>query len=148
MEKVLSWFDDFNMFFLNTAYKICRWKQKGGQKEDKGVKISKSNIWPIMLEMADLLIKSSSRKQKIFTVMILSAVAFSLYTNIVRGVALNVYKSSNQLETFSNRFLAKFPYIWTPEMTIPWKTLVLCKFWLWLAVPEKRWLKNLKLKTT
>ena len=51
-----------------------------------------------MLEMTDLHIKSSFRKPKIFTDMILSAVE-SLYTNFVRGVALN----------------AKFPYIWTPE---------------------------------
>ena len=63
-----------------------------------------------MLEMTDLHIKSSFRKLKIFTDMILLAVEFSLYTNFVRGVALNAYKSSNQLETFSNRFLAKFPY--------------------------------------
>jgi len=62
-----------------------------------------------MLEMTDLHIKSSFRKPKIFTDMILLAVEFSLYTNFVRGVALNAYKSSNQLETFSNRFLAKFP---------------------------------------
>ena len=106
--KLIWW---FSRVFLNTAYKICRWKQKGGQKEDKGVKISKSNIWPIMLEMTDLHIKSSFRNPKIFTDMILLAVEFSLYTNFVRGVALNAYKSSNQLETFSNRFLAKFPYI-------------------------------------
>jgi len=67
-----------------------------------------------MLEMTDLHI-SSFRKPKIFTDMILSAVEFSLYTNFVRGVALNAYKLSTQLETFSNRFLANFPYIWTPE---------------------------------
>jgi len=112
--KLIWW---FSRVFLNTAYKICRWKQKGGQKEDKEVKISKSNIWPIMLEMTDLHI-SSFRKPKIFTDMILSAVEFSLYTNFVRGVALNAYKLSTQLETFSNRFLANFPYrpyIWTPE---------------------------------
>ena len=46
--------------------------------------------------MNDLHIKSSFRKPKIFTDMILSAVEFSLYTNVVRGVALNAYKSSNQ----------------------------------------------------
>ena len=68
-----------------------------------------------MLEMTDLHIQSSFRKPKIFTDMILLAVEFSLYTNFVRGVALNAYKPSNQLETFSNRFLAKFPYIQTPE---------------------------------
>jgi len=68
-----------------------------------------------MLEMTDLHSKSSFRKPKIFTDMILLAVEFSLYTNFVRGFALNSYKSSNQLKTFSNRFLAKFPYIWTPE---------------------------------
>jgi len=42
-----------------------------------------------MLEMADLHIKSSFRNPKIFTDMILLAVEFSLYTNFVRGVALN-----------------------------------------------------------
>jgi len=68
-----------------------------------------------MLEMTDLHIKSSFRKPKIFTDMILLAVEFSLYTNFVRGVALNAYKSSNQLETFSNGFWAKFPYILAPE---------------------------------
>ena len=68
-----------------------------------------------MLEMTDLHIKSSFRKPKIFTDMILLAVEFSLYSNFVCGVALNAYKSSNQLETFSNQCLAKFPYIWTPE---------------------------------
>ena len=65
--KLIWW---FSRVFLNTAYKICRWKQKGGQKKDKGVKISKSNIWPIMLEMTDLHIKSSFRNPKIFTYMI------------------------------------------------------------------------------
>ena len=65
--------------------------------------------------MTDLNIKISFRKPKIFTKMILLAVEFSLYTSFVPGVALNAYKSSNQLETFSNRFLATFPYIWTSE---------------------------------
>jgi len=65
--KLIWWFPHV---FLNTAYKICRWKQKGGQKEDKEVKISKSNIWPIMLEMTYLHM-SSFRKPKIFTDIIL-----------------------------------------------------------------------------
>ena len=61
-----------------------------------------------MLEMTDLPIKSPFRKPKIFTVMILWAVEFSLYTNFVCGVALNAYLSSNQLETFSNQFFLTF----------------------------------------
>ena len=65
-----------------------------------------------MLKMTDLYINSSSRKPKIFTIMILLAVVFSLYTNFVHGVPLDAYKSSNQLETSSNRFLAKFPHMW------------------------------------
>ena len=138
-------------FFYNnsgvlTAYKICRWKPKGGQKEDEEVKISKSNNCPIMLEMTNLHIKSYSRKPKLSTVVILSASEFSLHTNFVRGVAWNAYKSSNQLETFSNRLLAKFHlHLDTRNGSIAWKTLALCKFWLWLSVTEKRWLKNYKL---
>ena len=45
---------------------------------------------------------------EIFIDMILLAVEFSLYTNFVCGVALNAYKSSNQLETFSNRNFLTF----------------------------------------
>ena len=111
-------------------------------KEDEEVKISKINIWTIMLEMTNLHIKSSSRKPKIFTVIILSAVEFSLYTNFVRGVALNAYELSNQLEIFSNQFSL---HLDTRNRSIAWKTLALCQFCLWLAVPEKRWLKNFKL---
>jgi hypothetical protein len=75
-----------------------------------------------MLEMTDLHVKSSFRKPKIFTNMILLAVEFSLYTNFVRGVALNAYKSSNQLETFSNRFLAKLTlHLDTRNMSIALK---------------------------
>ena len=37
---------------------------KGGQKMDEGVKISKSNIWSIMLEIVDLHMKVLSENLK------------------------------------------------------------------------------------
>ena len=48
-----------------------------------------------MLEITYLHNKNSSRQPKIFTVMILLAVEFSLYTNFVHGVAWNAYKTSD-----------------------------------------------------
>ena len=56
-------------------------KTKGGQKMDEGVKISKSNILPIMLKMTYLHNRSALVNSTVF---ILSAV--SLFTNFGCGV--------------------------------------------------------------
>ena len=52
----------------NIAKKTFKVKFNVGQKMDEGVKISKSNLLPIMLEMVNLHVKSAFRKLKQFTV--------------------------------------------------------------------------------
>ena len=54
---------------------------------DEGVKISKSNKIPIVLEITDLHFKSAFVNSRMPTVFILSAVEVSLYTHFGRGVA-------------------------------------------------------------
>ena len=53
---------------------------------DEGVKISKSKILQLMLEMVNLHIKISSKNFKIFTAFISSAVEVFPYTYFGRGV--------------------------------------------------------------
>ena len=50
-----------------------------GQKMDEGVKISKSNIWPIMMEMVDLHIKSALRNSDIYRFHYIGSWSFPLY---------------------------------------------------------------------
>ena len=109
--KLIWW---FSRVLLNTTYKICMWKQKGGQKETRECKYQKvtndqlCSKWPIYI------LKVLSENQKYLPTWFYWQLNFPSI-QILYAVLLNAYKSSNQLETFSNRFLAKFPYIWTPE---------------------------------
>ena len=57
-----------------------------GQQMDEGVKISKSNIWQIMLEMFNIQNNSASKNSKIFTAFLSSAVEVFPYTYFGRGV--------------------------------------------------------------
>ena len=53
---------------------------------DEGVKISKSNKWPIVLKLVDSHIKSALKKYKIFTAFILSAAEVSPYKHFGCGI--------------------------------------------------------------
>ena len=55
----------------------------------EGVKISKSSICSIMLEMVYIHVKSDSKNSKIFTAFITSAVEVFPYQYFGRGVVLN-----------------------------------------------------------
>ena len=105
---LLLWYFHFLIHFLTSPLDFPLhmqigkfWVWNDGEKKGEGVKISKSDLWPIVLEIADLHVSRAVINSKISTIFILSTVEVFLYTNFGRGVALKRLKAIQSIETSS-----------------------------------------------